>query len=321
MLPILIGFSGQEDVKVNEKKNEIIKVQFLNREIAARSIEGDLWFTAREVAEMLEVEGGHRVVLNLFNDHKAEFLESESSVMQIMTGAGVRRSARLFSAKAVDLLAVLARSPRGVEVRRWCVDLRERLRSGASAEITREQFDALKSERDLLVADRNEWRARALDGEMRIGRMEGRFEGLCVLLESRVSRDAGNVSDAKKHPDLMAIGRDKRRRDALEKAGRGRDAFLFEGMEGPDAFEALRARCFEVVTAEVKKNAAELRATPYRRHAFARLVKNCSHRQAIAAVESLVADGSIDVRGGKVSVATEMTTARKSVLAPVGGVA
>lgn len=138
--------------------NEIVKVQFLDREIAARSIEGDLWFTAREVAEMLEVEGGHRVVLNLFNDHKAEFLESESTVMRIMTVDGKSRRARLFSAKAVDLLAVLARSPRGVEVRRWCVDLRERLRSGESAEITREQWDAMRAEFAALKAERDHLR-------------------------------------------------------------------------------------------------------------------------------------------------------------------
>ena len=290
--------------------NEIVKVECLGREIKANCIDGELWFTAREVAEMVGLSDA-RAALRLFSRHADEFLESEATVVTLTTVDGKSRRVRVFSIAGVDHLALLAHTDEAVKLRRWVVDFRDRLRSGASAEITREQFDALKAERDALLADRNEWRTRALDGEMRIGRMEGRFEGLCVLLESRVSRDAGNVSDAKKHPDLMAIGRDKRRRDALEKAGRGRDVFLFDGMEGPDAFEALRARCFEVVSAEVKKNGAALRATPYRRHSFARLVKGCSHRQAIAAVESLVADGSIDVRAGKVSVATAMTTARK----------
>ena len=276
----------------------------------SQSDDGAIYFTAKEGADALGLSS-YRKFLELVRAHRDELVEGEEIVTPSGTIGGKGRDTKLFRISVLDLLGPLTKSEAGKMIRRWTADIRQRFRRGTSAEITREQFDVLKAERDALLADRNEWRTRALDGEMRIGRMEGRFEGLCVLLESRVSRDAGNVSDAKKHPDLMAIGRDKRRRDALEKAGRGRDVFLFDGMEGPDAFEALRARCFEVVSAEVKKNGAALRATPYRRHSFARLVKGCSHRQAIAAVESLVADGSIDVRAGKVSVATAMTTARK----------
>lgn len=303
--------------------HEMKRYEFEGRAYDARVVNGEEWFTAAQVADML----GHetpRSVLKLYRNHASEFLPHETCEMLLADlgpsealnserparRGNPRIKVRLFSMDGVEHLAMLAKKA-GIKLRRWCIDLRGRFRRGESAEITAEQFAALKAERD-------SWRTRALDSEthigaleMRFARLEGRFESLCAAEDTRLSRDAANVAESRNRPEVYAIGRDRKRREQIERRGY-KEQLLFEGMEGPDAFEALRARCFAIVTAECKRATADGKALRYMRHKFARLAKGAPHRQAIAAIDSLVTDGSIDIQGGRVSVATQMTTARKA---------
>lgn len=170
--------------------HEIVQVECLGREVKANRIDGELWFTAAEVAEMLGITRDR--VNALYKDHAEEFRPGETQEIDLRkfaadaagnsetraTGGkrGNLSNVRLFSLSGVDRLAMLSKGRRGAEVRGWCVGIRQRFRSGASAEITREQFDALRTQVATLAAERDAARIEAgnLRADLRLSIGSGR---------------------------------------------------------------------------------------------------------------------------------------------------
>jgi len=118
--------------------------------------EGSIYFTAKEGADALGLDD-YRAFLRLVRAHRDELVEGEEIVAPSATIGGKGRDAKLFRISVLDLLGPLTKSEAGKKIRRWTADIRQRFRRGESAEITREQFDALRlevaglrSERDTL---------------------------------------------------------------------------------------------------------------------------------------------------------------------------
>lgn len=291
--------------------HEIKRYEFNGHSIEPRIEGGEMLFSFDDVAALCEYETrteAHR----LFRKHRKEFTSEEVMTVVSTVVRGRAYKADFLTPLGLYHYAMLVKTAVGPRFRAWVVETFLRPYLSGARMVTPEMADALRAERD-------SWRTRALDGEahlgaleMRFARLEGRFESLCAVEETRLSRDAAHVAESRNRPEVYAIGRDRKRRERIERRG-FKEQLLFEGMEGPDAFEALRARCFAIVTAEHKRAVVDGRALRFMRHKFARLAKGAPHRQAVAAIDSLVTDGSIDVQGGLVSVAAQMTTAQRAI--------
>lgn len=133
--------------------NEIVTIteSFAGTPVTLHQRDEDLWFTAREGATALEMRD-QREFLRLVRDHSDEILPEEVTVGLLPTVDGKRRKVKLFRLSVLDLVGPCTKSERGRIVRRWTADIRHRFRTGRSAEITREQFQQMKAERDELVA-------------------------------------------------------------------------------------------------------------------------------------------------------------------------
>lgn len=107
--------------------NEVTRFEFEGHALEFQKIDGELWLNADEAAEALGY-ADRRKVVNLYNRHRAEFLPSETCVLNLRTQPAQGRRVRLFSLSGLDHLGLLAKTERGVALRRWTVDLRAKFR-------------------------------------------------------------------------------------------------------------------------------------------------------------------------------------------------
>lgn len=168
---------------MNEKKNEIMtKVEAPLGDTTITLFrrpgdtnEGDLYFTAKEGASALGL-CSYRTFLELARDHRDEMIVGEEIVLPSRTIGGKGRDTKLFRISVLDLLGPLTKSEAGKKIRRWTADIRQRFRRGESAEITREQFDALRAQVASLAAERDAARLEAgnLRADLRLSIGSGR---------------------------------------------------------------------------------------------------------------------------------------------------
>ena len=203
--------------------HELTTLDFLGRAVEARKMDDDLWFTAERVADMLGYADSRKAI-NLYNQHKDEFLPSETRILDsriwkpgvASRAMGNRGRLRIFSLSGLDHLALLARTEAGVAARRWVIDLRKRFRSGESAEVPRADFEALKAEVVRLISLVAEKDRIASEKD----RLLGVFAEASAVSITAAARVMGKVGGAiRQSPEVRAlIEQAKRDRKAIEAA-------------------------------------------------------------------------------------------------------
>lgn len=122
--------------------HEITRFDYDGNPLFAQRQGNGLWFTADELVGPLGVKD-RRVVINLYNDHRDEFTEAESTIISAMTVDGKRRRVRAFSPLGAEHLALLAKNAKGRAFRRWVLDkLLAPVNAGARV-VTEEQMRAV----------------------------------------------------------------------------------------------------------------------------------------------------------------------------------
>ncbi|WP_406903037.1 BRO-N domain-containing protein [Serratia marcescens] len=98
---------------------------FQNHPLTAHSIDGQLWFEAEDLALALGYAHA-RSVTGLYSNHKSEFANDMSQIIESMISGNYRKKTRIFSLRGVHLIAMLARTPVAEDFRKWVLDLIEK---------------------------------------------------------------------------------------------------------------------------------------------------------------------------------------------------
>jgi prophage antirepressor-like protein len=184
--------------------SDLIRADFYGRPVSLHIIEGGEWVTADVAAPLLEL-ADRRKVSNLFNRHRAEFVEGSDFALVTLrprSGDEARTQGRkvlAFSLDGLEYLAMLTRSRAGAKLRRWCVDTRKALRGGGRI-VTPVQVDLLRAEVEKLNARLVEAHA---DHAKQVREM---FSRLCLSNERMASAFGAGLGER---------GRQKRAEQAL----------------------------------------------------------------------------------------------------------
>jgi phage anti-repressor protein len=85
---------------------------------------GKVWMSAADIAKALGYSRSDKVS-RIYAMHRIEFTDSMSIVIETPVSgfSGLTTQARLFSLRGAHLLAMFARTKKGVEFRRWILDI------------------------------------------------------------------------------------------------------------------------------------------------------------------------------------------------------
>ncbi|WP_053089858.1 BRO-N domain-containing protein [Serratia marcescens] len=98
---------------------------FQKHPLTAHNIDGQLWFEAVGIAAALGY-ANYRSVTGIYANHKTEFANDMSKVLDSSTLGKARHKTRIFSLRGVHLIAMLARTPVAEDFRKWVLDLIEK---------------------------------------------------------------------------------------------------------------------------------------------------------------------------------------------------
>lgn len=100
---------------------------FQNTELSIIDRDGVPWLTSADLARALGF-ADPRKLSNMFNRHKDEFTDDMAHVLKLRTGRqAAPASVRIFSPRGAQLIAMLAKTPRAKDFRRWVLDVLEGL--------------------------------------------------------------------------------------------------------------------------------------------------------------------------------------------------
>ncbi|KZC97191.1 Bro-N domain-containing protein [Thalassospira xiamenensis] len=100
---------------------------FQNTQISIIDRGGVPWVTGPDIARALGF-ADPRKLSNMFNRHKDEFTDDMAHVLKLRTGRqAAPASVRIFSPRGAQLIAMLAKTPRAKDFRRWVLDVLEGL--------------------------------------------------------------------------------------------------------------------------------------------------------------------------------------------------
>ena len=92
-------------------------VQFNNNSISVIDYKQEKWLTSFDIAKALGYEKT-KSITNLYNNHKDEFEENISQVIDSMT-SGKKVKTRIFNREGAWLIGMFARTPKAAEFRKW----------------------------------------------------------------------------------------------------------------------------------------------------------------------------------------------------------
>lgn len=101
------------------------KFTFHNYTLKAHSIDGQTWFESADIAKALGY-ANLRSITGIYANHKNEFANDMSKVLESSTLGKERNKTRVFSLRGVHLIAMLSRTPVAEDFRKWVLDLIER---------------------------------------------------------------------------------------------------------------------------------------------------------------------------------------------------
>ena len=101
------------------------KFTFHNYTLKAHNINGKIWFESAGIAKALGY-ANLRSITGIYANHKNEFANDMSKVLESSTLGKERNKTRVFSLRGVHLIAMLSRTPIAEDFRKWVLDLIER---------------------------------------------------------------------------------------------------------------------------------------------------------------------------------------------------
>ena len=137
----------------------------------------NLWFTAEEIGNALQIEEPRTAVNKIYKRHKDE-LEDFSMLWPMETVKGIRDT-RIFSEEAVFMITFFSQSPKAKEFRKWVAKLLKAYRQGklGTGPAVRERLAKMKEHR-LFMEENRKFQAAARAEAERIIRKEGSLEAL-----------------------------------------------------------------------------------------------------------------------------------------------
>jgi prophage antirepressor-like protein len=120
---------------------------FENHSITVHHINGQPYLKGTDIAKALGYTSGY-AVSDLYNRHKAEFTEEMSQTVKLTVSSNLTRKARVFDREGAWLIAMLSKTPKAAEFRKWVMKvLREHVdtQKSPTAELPQNITSTLKS--------------------------------------------------------------------------------------------------------------------------------------------------------------------------------
>ncbi len=100
---------------------------------------GEVWLRGPQIGGALGYRDPSKKIAGLYGRHADEFTETMTAVIQLPTDGGMQKI-RVFSLRGTHLLAMLARTDKAKEFRRWVLDILDALHQGG--DYVRHQYES-----------------------------------------------------------------------------------------------------------------------------------------------------------------------------------
>ena len=101
-------------------EQHLITAEFFGSPVSIIDHDDQQWLTAEQAGRCLgyKESTARQSISNLYNKHADEFAKEDTSVIEVMTEAGLREC-RIFSATGCQKLGFFAKTPKAKEFRTW----------------------------------------------------------------------------------------------------------------------------------------------------------------------------------------------------------
>jgi prophage antirepressor-like protein len=212
-------------------------------EVSFQSIDGDWWVDASSISKALGY-GSARSVLTLFERNRDDFQPQDSRIIKLMSGDGKRRSVRLFTQIASQLLAFACRTPLCTKYRRWIAQVMLQLATGQAALVSRADVQRMIEEarattERLVRAEVTAELSQRFEQFLRdiIAKKDEQIEALAGLQRLQISHAGSVLSYLSHNPTARAAIQEERERKIGQRWLPGIDA-NFPTLDGGDSSPA-----------------------------------------------------------------------------------